>query len=124
VAAFYADENFPEPTAVALRALGHDVLTVRGDGRDNQGIGDPLVLARATALGRGFALVPSVNASGRGVSVEIRAALVPHAPLLVDGRGLRLFGGFRAGFGSRGRFALGKLVGFGSVHDCESSCGL
>jgi hypothetical protein len=52
VAAFYADENFPEPTAVALRALGHDVLTVRGDGRDNQGIGDPLVLARATALGR------------------------------------------------------------------------
>ena len=37
---------------VALRALGHDVLTALEDGRANQGIPDPDVLARACALGR------------------------------------------------------------------------
>jgi hypothetical protein len=32
--------------------FGHDVLTAREDGRANQQISDPDVLARATALGR------------------------------------------------------------------------
>lgn len=52
MAALYADENVPFPLVDALRALGHDVLTARDDGRANQGIGDPDVLDRATALGR------------------------------------------------------------------------
>ena len=52
MANFYADENFPEPTVVALRGHGHDVLMARDDGRGGQKIGDGLVLARATQLGR------------------------------------------------------------------------
>ena len=52
MAAFYADENFPEPTVVALRGHGHDVLTARDDGRADQKLGDGLVLARAVQLGR------------------------------------------------------------------------
>jgi hypothetical protein len=52
MAALYSDENFPFPTVVALRALGHDVLTAHEDGRAGFGIPDPNVLARATTLGR------------------------------------------------------------------------
>lgn len=52
MAALYADENFPGPVVVALRVVGHDVLTAFADGRANLGIGDPDVLTRATALGR------------------------------------------------------------------------
>ena len=52
MAALYADENFPEPTVVALRGHGHDVLIARDDGRGGQRIGDEVVLARATQLGR------------------------------------------------------------------------
>jgi predicted nuclease of predicted toxin-antitoxin system len=46
----YADENFYRPVTVRLRALGHDVLTVQDDGL--AGEPDPVVLARAHALGR------------------------------------------------------------------------
>jgi hypothetical protein len=52
MANFYADENVPAPLVDALRALGHDVLTAREDGRANQQVPDPDVLARATTLGR------------------------------------------------------------------------
>jgi hypothetical protein len=52
MAQLYADEAFPGPTVRRLRALGHDVLTAYEDGRANQRIPDPDVLARATALGR------------------------------------------------------------------------
>ncbi len=52
MALFYADENFPYPVSAALRAAGHDVLTVQQDGRGGQGIPDPRVLARAIQLGR------------------------------------------------------------------------
>jgi Domain of unknown function (DUF5615) len=52
VAAFYADENFPEPVVVALRGWGHDVLMARDDGRSGQRIPDDSVLARAVELGR------------------------------------------------------------------------
>jgi hypothetical protein len=37
---------------IALRGLGHDVLTAFEDGRANQGIPDEDVLNRAIALGR------------------------------------------------------------------------
>ena len=50
--ALYADENVSHKVVAALRALGHDILTALADGRANQGIPDPLVLARAVALGR------------------------------------------------------------------------
>ena len=33
----YADENFSLAVTIALRALGHDVLTALEDGRANQG---------------------------------------------------------------------------------------
>jgi hypothetical protein len=46
----YADEDFPLPTVVLLRQLGHDVLTVQEDGRSTAP--DPDVLARAHSLGR------------------------------------------------------------------------
>jgi hypothetical protein len=52
VALLYADENFSFTVIVILRASGHDVLAARDDGRANQGIPDPQVLARATKLGR------------------------------------------------------------------------
>ena len=48
----YADENFSLAVTMALRALGHDVLTALEDGRANQAIPDEQVLARATELER------------------------------------------------------------------------
>ena len=46
----YADEDFPQPTVLALRAMGHDVLTAKDDGLLSTP--DPLILARAHSLGR------------------------------------------------------------------------
>lgn len=60
MARLYADENFPLPVVERLRRSGHDVLTCREDGRDNQRIDDPDVLARAHELGR---IVLTVNRS-------------------------------------------------------------
>lgn len=48
----YANENFPLQAVEALRQLGHDVLTVREAGFDNQRISDEDVLAHATAQAR------------------------------------------------------------------------
>jgi predicted nuclease of predicted toxin-antitoxin system len=48
MARLLADENFPQPVVVALRALGHDVLTVAEIGRANQGWPDDEVLTYAT----------------------------------------------------------------------------
>jgi hypothetical protein len=50
----YADENFPQPTVVALRAMGHDVLTTQEAGNAGQSIPDDEVLRYATATGRPF----------------------------------------------------------------------
>jgi hypothetical protein len=52
VAALYADENVAQELVDRLRALGHDMLTARDDGRAGQGIDDPDVLSRAIELGR------------------------------------------------------------------------
>lgn len=52
MANFYADEQFPKATTLALRALGHDVLTVGEAGNANQKIPDEDVLAFATAQNR------------------------------------------------------------------------
>jgi hypothetical protein len=48
VADLYANENFPEPVVVALRALGHAVLTSREAGNAGRAIPDEDVLAFAT----------------------------------------------------------------------------
>jgi hypothetical protein len=45
----YANENFPLPTAEALRRLGHDVLTTAESGRAGEAIPDADVLAFAVA---------------------------------------------------------------------------
>lgn len=47
-----ADENFPLPVFIALRRLGHDVVTALQAGQANRRIPDDLVLAYAAALGR------------------------------------------------------------------------
>ncbi|HEX2570380.1 MAG TPA: DUF5615 family PIN-like protein [Polyangia bacterium] len=52
MAALYADENFPRQGVLALRALGHDVLTAGEAGNAGQGIPDEEVLAFATRAGR------------------------------------------------------------------------
>jgi predicted nuclease of predicted toxin-antitoxin system len=49
VARLYANENFPLPVVQALRSLGHDVLTVREAGYDNQRVSDEEVVALAVA---------------------------------------------------------------------------
>src|SRR5260370_22121013 len=46
----YADEDFSFPVAIELRQLGHDVVTAQEDGRTSTP--DPILLARAHALGR------------------------------------------------------------------------
>ena len=38
IARLYANENFPLPVVIALRELGHDVLTTRDAGKANDAI--------------------------------------------------------------------------------------
>ena len=52
MARLYGDENFPYPVVLALRRLGHDVLTAQEAGKARQKIQDAMVLADATADGR------------------------------------------------------------------------
>lgn len=52
MARFYADENFPLPVVLALRQLGHDVLTIQEDGKANQRLSDESVLSAACDLDR------------------------------------------------------------------------
>lgn len=52
MAKFYSNENFPIPAVLALRALGHDVVTIQERGRANESTSDPDVLRAATSEGR------------------------------------------------------------------------
>jgi hypothetical protein len=52
MAKLYSNENFPMPVVVALRALGHDVVTIQERGRANESTPDSEVLALATTEGR------------------------------------------------------------------------
>lgn len=52
MANLYANENFPLQVVEVLRRLGHDVLTVREAGQDNQRVEDARVLAFASTAGR------------------------------------------------------------------------
>jgi hypothetical protein len=49
MARLYADENFPQPVAVELRRLGHDVLTSYEAGHAGQAMPDEVVLGVASA---------------------------------------------------------------------------
>ncbi len=50
MARLYADEDFPRPAVIALRKLGHDVLTASEAGK--AGVSDPTALDYAIAAGR------------------------------------------------------------------------
>lgn len=52
MARLYANENFPLPTVVEMRRLGHDVLTTPETGQAGLAVSDAEVLAQATAQGR------------------------------------------------------------------------
>jgi hypothetical protein len=52
VARLYSNENFPLQVVLALRKLGHDVLTSLEAAQANQAIEDSSVLAFATGQGR------------------------------------------------------------------------
>lgn len=52
MARLYADENIEIEVVQALRVFGHDVVTTRDAGRDNQREPDELVLAFATEQDR------------------------------------------------------------------------
>lgn len=47
MARLYSNENFPRPVVLALRALGHDVLTIQETGRAGEALEDAAVLAFA-----------------------------------------------------------------------------
>jgi len=48
----YADENFPLQVVVALRQLGHDVLTVQDSGHAGQAVSDLAILTFANSQQR------------------------------------------------------------------------
>jgi hypothetical protein len=77
MAALYADEDFPFPVVKVLRTAGHDVLTVLEDGRASLGVGDSLVLARGTQLGR------AVLTKNRRDYVRLHLANSAHAGVIV-----------------------------------------
>lgn len=52
MARLYADENFPYPTVLELRRLGHDVITVQEAGKAGQKTKDEAILAQAGTDGR------------------------------------------------------------------------
>jgi hypothetical protein len=52
MARLYANENFPLPVVLALRALGHDCLTIHETGRAGEALPDADVLRFAHADGR------------------------------------------------------------------------
>ncbi len=75
MARLYTDENFPEPVVIALRAMGHDVLTAMQAGNANQKVPDAELLAFATGMGRAvltlnrrdFLRLHRANASHQGI---------------------------------------------------------
>src|SRR4051794_21228685 len=80
MAAVYADEDFSYPVVVALRRLGHDVLTAQEAGRGNLGITDAEVLTFASTLGR------PVLTFNRRDFIRLHVAARPHAGILVGSR--------------------------------------
>jgi predicted nuclease of predicted toxin-antitoxin system len=72
----YADENFPLRVIEELRRLGVDVLTAFEDGRANQSIADPIILARATELRRAILTMNRVDFKRLHFQVPEHAGIV------------------------------------------------
>ncbi|MBX9625774.1 MAG: DUF5615 family PIN-like protein [Gemmataceae bacterium] len=77
MALLLSDEQYPFPVVEALRRLGHDVVTVKDRGRDNQGFPDPGVLALATAEGR------AVLTGNRRDFIRLHRQTPQHAGIIV-----------------------------------------
>jgi Domain of unknown function (DUF5615) len=72
----YADECFPRSVVVELRQLGHDVVTVHGDGRS--GGSDLEILERAHSLGR------AVLTHNRRHFIRLHESGVEHSGILTS----------------------------------------
>ncbi len=77
MARFYADENFTGAAVLALRGLGHDVLTAREAGQADLGVPDELVLAFATATER------AVLTFNRKHFIRLHRATPHHAGIVI-----------------------------------------
>jgi hypothetical protein len=77
MARFYANENLPEPVALELRRLGHDVVTMRESGHAGRSMADRDVLEFATQNGR------SVVTLNRRHFVRLHGTNPNHAGIVV-----------------------------------------
>jgi predicted nuclease of predicted toxin-antitoxin system len=77
VVALYANENFPRQVTMALRALGHDVLTTSEAGNAGQAISDEAVLSYATANAR------AVVTLNRRDFIRLHTSTPGHAGIIV-----------------------------------------
>jgi hypothetical protein len=77
MAAFYANENFPLPSVLTLRSLGHDVLTIQETGRAGAAAPDEEVLAFAASEQR---ILLTLN---RKHFIRLHEAGAPHAGIVV-----------------------------------------
>ena len=77
IARLYSNENFPLPVVMALRTLGHDVLTSFEAGKANDAIPDDEVLSFATANGR------AVLTHNRQDFIRLHRQRPDHAGILV-----------------------------------------
>ena len=75
MAFLYTNENFPVKVTVALRALGHDVLTSQEAGQANQAVADADVLRFATAQAALYSRSTDVTLSGCTASALLMPAL-------------------------------------------------
>lgn len=84
MARLYANENFPREVVEALRALGHDVLTVLEAGNAGQGISDEEVLGFAAAQGR------TVITLNRRDFIRLHLSQPEHAGIIVCSQAERI----------------------------------
>jgi hypothetical protein len=77
MALLFADEDFPFPAVVVLRARGHDVVTAPEAGLAGVGTADPQILAEATRQGR------AVLTMNRRDYIALHRADAAHAGIIV-----------------------------------------
>jgi hypothetical protein len=77
MARFYANENFPLPVVLALRDLGHDILTTAEAGNANREIPDDEVLRYASETER------AVLTLNRRDFIVMHRAIPDHAGIVV-----------------------------------------
>lgn len=77
MARLYTNENFPLKVTVALRSLGHDIVTSHEAGQANQAIADEDVLRFATVHGRALLTI------NRRDFIRLHRASPAHAGIIV-----------------------------------------